>query len=288
MTWKRNKRAAVRALHDLRYLPKGRCAWDSTLACLAFAARRAIEDGPPDLSAWAARHGLPASQRTQDLGEHARVLWHGTSRMRAEKIAEHGLFHKRGLWATLNPNIAHGFCRGRSERFGTEGAVVCIVLDRSELVRDLDFDVEGKGDIFRFHHGLAPDVVEYVLVHEEIRFLGQHRASQPAPWPAARFKKRAGKWVPLQKTPVRYSASASYSSVADFARLCLGRLLAELAEITALEAFSTLYACVEPWDALAHDDVFALIEESCTPHRRRGKLHTFRTRLPAEELPTAQ
>ena len=86
--------------------------------------------------------------------------------------------------------------------------------------------VEGKGDIFRFHHGLAPDVVEYVLVHEEIRFLGQQQASQPAPWPAARFKKRAGKWVPLQKTPVRYSASASYSSVADFARLCLGRLLA--------------------------------------------------------------
>ena len=286
--WKPNKRLAAQGFPDLKYLPKERCGWDCSLASLAFGARRAILDGPPDLSAWAARHGLPASARYQELGEHARVLWHGTSRERADKIAEHGLFHKRGLWATLNPFISHGFCRGRSERFGTEGAVVCIVLDRSQLERGRDFDVEGKGDIFRFMHGLPPDVVEYVLVHDAVRFLGDHAADEPPPWRAAPFKRRAGQWVPVQKPPVRYSDDASYSSVREFAGLCLCSLLAELGDATALEAFSTLYALASPWDALAHDEVFDLIDEMCTPHQRRSKWHTFRAREQATEEGTWQ
>ena len=117
MSWKANKRVA-RDFPDLLYLPKERCGWDCTLASLAYGVRRSILNASPDLGAWAARHGLPASARYQELGDDARVLWHGTSRERAEKIAEHGLFHKQGLWTTLNPFVSHGFCRGRSERFG--------------------------------------------------------------------------------------------------------------------------------------------------------------------------
>ncbi|MDP7281169.1 MAG: hypothetical protein QGG39_14975, partial [Candidatus Poribacteria bacterium] len=62
---------------------------------------------------WAARHNCPASARYDELGDDTIVLWHGTSSTRAEKIAEFGLFHKRGLWTTLNPQIAHGYTRGR-------------------------------------------------------------------------------------------------------------------------------------------------------------------------------
>ena len=284
MAWKKNRKIVARGFPDLEYLPKGQCDWDCSLASLAYGVRRALLGRSPGLNAWAARHGLPGSARYAELGRHARVLWHGTSRMRAEKIAEHGLFHKRGLWTTLNPAVSHGFCRGRSESFGTEGAVVCLVVDRSQMERDRDFDVEGAGDIFRFHHGLPADVVEYVLVKEEIRFLGRERAHAPAPWRRAAFKKRSGRWVPVQATPVRYSDTQEYASVEEFAGLCLDGLLDEFAELTALEFLSTLYACVEPWDAVSHDQALELFEDRCVRHARRKGWHTFRARDRIEAL----
>jgi len=277
MGWKRNRKLAA-DFPDLQYLPKARCGWDCTLASLAFGVRRDILGGSPDLSAWAARHGVAASARYQELGPDARVLWHGTSRSRADKIAEHGLFHKRGLWTTLNPFIAHGFCRGRAERFGADGAVVCLVLNRSALEPGRDFSVEGKGDIFRFHHGLPPELVEYVLVNEEIRFTGRERASRPKPWQRGVFKKREGEWEPAQQTPVRYSDAASYSSLEEFTAICLDQLLTALGEITALELFSCLYACVQPWDALPHAEIFEMIESRYVPRHRRARWQTFAAR----------
>ena len=150
MAWKKNKRVGTQGLPDLVYLPKDRCGWDWTLAALAYAARRRIEGGKPDLAAWAARHGLPPSGRARGYGEDAAILWHGTSRARAEKIAEHGLFSKGGLWTTSDPTIAHGYTRGRSERFAADGAMVCLVMDRRGYAFEQDFVVEGPGTIFRF------------------------------------------------------------------------------------------------------------------------------------------
>lgn len=278
MAWRRNRQLVSEGFRDLQYLPREKCGWDCTLASLAYSMRRALERRSPDLNAWAARHGAPGSGRYQDLGGDALVLWHGTSRLRADRIAARGLFHKRGLWTTLEPSIAHGYCRRRSERFGTEGAVVCLVLDRSQLVEGRDYELEGNGDILRFQHGLPPDVVEYVLVRDELRFAGAQRVRHPSPWPQARFRRLSGTWVPLQRTPVRYSDSASFSSLQDFIRLCLERLLSELGEITALEAFSTVYAAVSPWEALLHEDTLDLIDAQCVPHRQRGKWQTFRAR----------
>ena len=270
MSWKKNKRLVSQGYRDLQYLPKGRSAWDFTLACLAYAARMAAEHRSPELGASAARHGVPASGRCQELGSDALVLWHGTSRLRAEKIQEHGLFHKRGLWTTLDPALAHSFCRSRSERFGIEGAVVCLVLDQTTSVEGLDFDIEGRGDIYRFRHGLPSDVVEYVLMHEAIRFTDRARTRFPAPWPGGKFKRQSGTWAPVQRAPVRYSETADCSTLLDFVLLCLGRLLTELTEVSALEVFSTLYAAVDPQDALTHSDILSLIEERCEPARHHG------------------
>ena len=275
MAWKKDKKLASQGLGDLAYLPKGRCAWDCTLASLAYGARRLLLRGSPDLNAWAARHAVPASARYAALGDRALVLWHGTSCARAEKIAAHGLFAKGGLWTTTDPFISHSYCRGRSESFATQGAVVCIVLDRDNLVDGRDCQVEGGSDILRFHRGLPPEVVEYVLTHDQICFVGRDRARQPAPWPRAKFRKRGGDWVPVQKAPVRYADGASYSTVGQFAQTCLARMLAELGSVTAVEVFSALYATVDPWDAVEHDGVLALIEETCAPGRR--KLQSFRT-----------
>jgi hypothetical protein len=126
-------------------------------------------------------------------------------------------------------------------------------------------------------HGLPPDVIEYVLVQEEIRFLGE-RAAEPQPRRRAPFAKREGEWVPQQQPPVRYDGGRSYASLREFCEHCLDDLLADLGPLTALEAFSTLYALIEPWDALEHDAVFDLLAERCVPHRRAARWRTFRAR----------
>ena len=84
----------------------GRSAWDCTLASLAYGMRMDIPGAWPDLDAWAARHGVEGSKSYQTLGASAVVLRHGTARERADKIAEHGLFFKKGLWTARHPTRA--------------------------------------------------------------------------------------------------------------------------------------------------------------------------------------
>jgi hypothetical protein len=270
--WKRNKAAAREGFADLEYVPRARCGWDCTLASLAFSARRALGNTEPDLNAWAARHGLPASARYAELGKGALVLWHGTSRERAQKIAQHGLFSKGGLWTVLDPVVSHSYCRMRSETFGTAGAVVCLVIDRRSVIEGVDYMVENHDNgIHRFTHAIAAGLVEYVLLDDRIEFTGERRAARPAPWPIGKFKRADGRWTPLQQPPVRYSPSASYRTPMELAGLCLDRLLGELGRISAIEAFSAVYSAASPWDAVSHDDVMAIIESRCLPAQRRGR-----------------
>ena len=276
MAWQVNRKTIAAGFADLKYLPPTRGGWDATLACLAYGARMAIQRRCPDLNAWAARHGATPSGRYEELGDAALVLWHGTSRERAEKIRQHGLFHKRGLWTARDPATPHAFCRGRSERFGVEGAVLCLVLDRNSLVEGTDYTCDRTGNVYRFHHLLAPEVVEYVLVHEELHFAGDTRARHCQPWHIGRFKKREGVWTPAQHPPVRYDESTSYNSLPEFLAICLDRLLADLGDATSLEIFSTLYACVRPRDALEHQAIFDLIDRRCTSRRRPNRRPLFR------------
>jgi hypothetical protein len=234
-----------------------------------------IEGSPPSLNAWAARHGMAASGRCAELGNAAVVLWHGTTRERADHILEHGLFHKRGLWAARHPAISHSFCRNRSARFETEGAIVSFVVDEETAGAEAEWENE---NVVRFHHGLPPEVVQYVLVHDQARFVGGEPAHEPRPWPGDRFKRRGADWVSVRQPPVRYSDAESYSSASELARLCLRRLLDECREIGALEAFSCIYAAVEPWKALEHGDILTLLDDVCEPCRQRGRLKTFKRR----------
>jgi hypothetical protein len=272
MDWPRNRRLVEEGFRDLAYVPRDRTGWDMTLASLAFGVRRVIERHPPDLNGWAARHGASGSRRFEELGRDATVLWHGTSRERAARIREHGLFHFKGLWTTFDPSTAHLFCRSRSARFATEGAMVCLLLDERELEEGRHYEAESGGEIRRFHGPLPPEVVEYVLVREEIRFVGEERAREPAPWREAQFKKQSGAWLTKQRAPVRFSRDAGYSTVEEFARLTVERLLEELGELAPIEVFSALYALVRPWEALRHEAVMALIEAACAPARRREKI----------------
>ncbi len=86
----------------------------------------------------------------------------------------------------------------------------------------------------------------------------------------------------MRKAPVRYSGSAGFSSAKEFAALCIGRLIDELGEVTALEMFSSVYAAIDPPDALEHRALLKIIEERCLPGRRRGRGGTYRARAERE------
>lgn len=275
MPWKRRKGDLTHDFPDLEFVPPGRSAWDCTLSCLAYGMRMDIAGASPDLNTWATQHGVPGSESYARLGDAAMVLWHGTSRERADKIEEHGLFHKRGVWTARHPNVPHSFCGGRSERFGTEGAVVCLVLDRNQLVEGRDFEVEPNENVVRFQHGLPPEVVEYVLVREKIRFLGSRGASSPKPWPKARFKHSLGEWRPVQQPPVRFSEFESFSTLPEYLRLCVTKLLSALNGVTPLEVLSVLHSLVDPWDSLRHRDILDSLDSLSSHTRKVGKWKVF-------------
>ena len=276
MPWSRNKALLEEGLRDLAYVPRGRCDWDCTLCCLAFGARLELARSA-DLASWAVRHGVPASKRYVELAGNALVLWHGTSRQRAQKIVEHGLFSKRGVWAAANPALPHGFCRCRSEQFSTEGAVVCIVLDRREVIEGRHYEYEGGShDVYRFHQPIGSDAVQYLLTHEQVSFTGTQRARHPAPWPTSRFKRTGGRWVPRQQAPVRYGEQTAYSTPREFASLVISRLLQEQGSLAPIEAFSAVYSAVRPWDVIEHDQILQLLDGQCGKPTSRGKWQVFR------------
>ena len=278
LPWKKNRKLVDLGFRDLEYLPRETSGWDMTLSALAYGARMDIEGVQPDLNAWAARHGLPGSARFEGMGEGAVVLWHGTSRERAESIAAHGLFHKGGVWTARHPSIAHGFCRSRAEEAEGEGAMVCVVLDRNELVGGRDYHIEGGeglNQVVVFHGKLSAGVVEYILLKDSMRFSGVER-TKDRPRPSARFKKAHGEWVPVQKAPVRFSDEESYSTVGEFAALCLKALLRELGAVAPIEIFAGIYSLIEPWEVLGHEDILDLIDRNCREARKRGKFTTYR------------
>ena len=272
--WRKNPRLIRKGLADLEYLPRGLCAWHATLAALAWSARRQIA-GPAaaDLGLWAAMHGCTPSARWRELGDRALVLWHGTSARRAEKIRQFGLACKGGVWAATEPLIAHGYARYRGSAFDAGSAMIVVVLDKDE------WDSRGLSEtpkIARFHHSIPPDCIEYILWGDRIEFVGLRKARQPRPWGVGRFKKHEGLWVPHSRPPVRLDAGRYYGSLDEWLDHSIGRVLETLGQAAAIEVFSSLYATIDPWDALPHEQVFDALARRAGPGRpARGRMRRF-------------
>jgi hypothetical protein len=268
--WRKNRDVVRDGFKDLEYLPRSRTGWNATLAAYAYSARRQMA-GTADLNLWAVMHGCPASARYQELGKDALVLWHGTSAVRAAQIAQHGLFHKRGLWTTLEPRIAHGYTRSRSQNFGAGSATVVLLLDRRAVTAGVHYDQESP-EILRFYSGMPPESIEYILRDDRIEFLGREKAEQPKPWGTARFKRKGGRWVPLSNPPVRFDDEHAYGRKEDWLRLSIQRILSALGAASAVEVFSSLYSTIAPWSALAHEEVFDALERLCEIRAHRGSI----------------
>ncbi|HUT01015.1 MAG TPA: hypothetical protein VM031_01070 [Phycisphaerae bacterium] len=271
-TWQKNARLIREGFRDLEYLPAGPSAWNMTLAALAFSARRQIA-GQADLNLWAAMHGCAPSARYEQLGRDALVLWHGTSAQRAEKIRTHGLMHKRGVWAASEPKIAHGFTRGRSRAFQAGSAMVVLVINRNEW----DGRAEREApDIARFHESIPAEHIEYILWSDRIEALGERKPPAPKCWGVARFKKHAGRWVPRSRPPVRLDAERTYTDRDEWLDESIRRIAAALTNPTAIEVFSSLYATIDPWEALEHRQILEAIRRLAGSGRQvRGGLHVF-------------
>jgi hypothetical protein len=83
--------------------------------------------------------------------------------------------------------------------------------------------------------------------------------------------------VPRSKPPVRLDARRSYSDLDEWLTLSIRRIGEALGTFAAVEVFSSLYATIDPWDALTHRQVFDAIDRLCGGCKRRivGKIRLF-------------
>ena len=267
-SWQKNRKMVKRGYSDLVYLPRSKAGWNATLAALAFS-QRLNRAGHADLNEWAVMHGAPGSSRYAELGESALVLWHGTSDERARRIGEVGLFHKRGMWATSEPRIAHGYTRWRTRQYGVGSATVVLVLDRSEIEEGVHYSHDSEV-IYRFHSGVDSHHIQYIIWGDHLEFRGDERAAEPSPWGRGRFKRQGGKWVPLSRPPVRLDEGSRYADFDEWLTQSITRILRRLGEATAVEVFSSLYATLDPWRALEHESILTRLEELCAGRRNIG------------------
>ncbi len=273
VAWRPNRRMLRDGWADLKWLPRDRAGWNMTLAAWAYAMRRQLAERA-DLNLWAQLHGCPASARYARLGDDALVLWHGTSAPRAEKIRQVGLFPKKGIWATAEPTLAHSFARNRAGRFAAGSATVVLVFDRENI--GPDFEIAREKNTLRFRRPVGPEFIEYILWDDSIEFVGAHRSRRPKAWGVGRFKRVRGRWVPRSRPPVRFDGDQTYESLAEWLDLSVRRILTTLGEATAVEVFSSLYATIDPTDALRHDEILDTLDRLCRrPRSRKQRLFSL-------------
>jgi hypothetical protein len=89
------------------------------------------------------------------------------------------------------------------------------------------------------------------------------------------FKKKEGRWVPLSRPPVRFDDEHAYSDLGEWLYLSIERILSTLGSACAIEVFSSLYATINPWEALEHAAIFTALERLCHVSRHRRGIRQF-------------
>lgn len=272
--WHKNRKSLRDGFSDLVYLPSPPDVWDATLAAYAYAVRQKVAS-KVNLNTWALMNGLLLSGRFEKLGESAVVLWHGTAAYKALKILEEGFrpVNRGAVYASMNPDISHGYTRFRSMEREGGSAMFALVISKRAMEEEFHFS-QGAKEI-RLHSKVPPDYVEYVLWSDRIDFVGKERARSASPWARFKFKKKDGEWIPLTNPPVRFDSQHEFSSKEEWLELSIGRILRTLGTATAIEIFSSLYSTIEPWRALGHDEIFRAMEKHCTQSEQRAGLRLF-------------
>ena len=78
--------------------------------------------------------------------------------------------------------------------------------------------------------------------------------------------------MPRSRPPVRLDDEREYEDFDEWLRLSLERIVDLLGRCTALELYSSLYATLDPWEALTHDEVLARADQVFRARRAGGAI----------------
>jgi hypothetical protein len=247
-------------LDELLRGPKGE--WDFLRIAEAYAARQQRR-ADSSLNDFAVEHGALASPLYEETKEHNLVLWHGTSLERAEKILEHGFFHCKGVWMAVKTSTPLSFARNRAGQSEGRPAILVSVIDLDRYREGLHF--EGRWSETRFRDDVPPDVVQYLLTDREFRYVGAGRVRGYELPTKASFARKDGQWVVPTRNPATFDArlGLTYTTVAEWLDLKLGRFFAEQRRATVLEAFCAVYANCHPSEAIGREEVAGWLMGEC-------------------------
>jgi hypothetical protein len=91
----------------------------------------------------------------------------------------------------------------------------------------------------------------------------------------SRFKKKEGVWVPMARPPVRFDEAHSHADLEEWLDLSVRRIVGTLGAAACVEVFASLYATLDPWEAMEHGAIFRALERLCGEPRVRHGLKVF-------------
>ena len=148
-----------------------------------------------------------------------------------------------------------------------------LVIPKPILEEEFHFS-QGANEV-RLYSRVSPDFVEYVLWSDRVDFAGKEKAKSARPWPRFKFKKQRGEWIPLTRPPVRFDDECRFASKQEWLDLGIRRILTTIGSATAIEVFSSLYSTIDPWEALEHDEILAVLEGFCDHPQRKSGMSLF-------------
>ena len=146
--------------------------WDMTLLAVEYKYRFRGQSDPVFLYQFAEQHGARVPEK-YPTGKRYVVLWHGTTLWSAKKILEKGFRKKKAIWMTTNPRMARGMAVGKANGLN-DGipAILVSVMDTFMYERGVDYTFDGS-TVYVFHRHILPDVIEYLVAPDGIRYVGQ-------------------------------------------------------------------------------------------------------------------
>ena len=81
--------------------------------------------------------------------------------------------------------------------------------------------------------------------------------------------------MPRSQPPVRFDDEHDYNDKEEWLHLSIQRILAAFDSAAAIELFSSLYATIDPWEALTHEEIFKALETLCDEPRQQHRFKQF-------------
>ena len=209
-------------------------------------------------------NAVPASAHYAETMGHNVVLWHATRRRHTENIVKRGLFHHRGVFFA-HPTYGLPFRLAAGipavDRKDPEQLVVlACVFDLKEYESGTDF-IPGSSE-YRFLSRVSPQAIFAAITHESVECVGPTVRDRDHLSPA-KFVRRGRKWAVASQNPQRFTDGRHFRTPPEWLNHYLDIVFSRNRELTLLEIFSGVYACVAPASALPVELVVEELSRRC-------------------------